>query len=629
MVRFLQPLLRGATALVCACALSACAANPGPPPVVDEEEAATVTGTPTTTRAATDVPERTTVSIGVDPLVGGLNPHLTANNQELVQQLTDLVLPSAFRNGVMDTDLLDSAEEVEAPRGVAQRVRYKISSAAQWSDGTPISAADFSYLWHGMVTTAGVQDPAGYRAISTIASSDGGRVVTVDFRERVANWQGLFHGLVPSHLFGDVAFDTVLQDDIPASAGRYLVATVDRARGVITLNRNDRYWGTDPARTDVIMLRSVRDAEQAINMLRSGQIGFADFTPEQTTLEALSLLPDVDAETVDTARQLRLHVALPEEARAQLAELIDARQVARLATGRTAPLDVPGQAADAPSSEAADTPDVAELVALGRPVRIGVDPSDTTAATAANILVDQLALHGVSAKVVADRMRTLAAESLPSGKVDAVLSWDTVDENPLRVASSYVCASDPVPAGTTSSAATSAAEPAGATSPDSPEPSATDTSAKDTAAAESTSEETATSLGDLWDEDETPETFPGELSGVCPPDAAVTRAAILRGETKPADAARALAEWQARSHVVIPLLGESRLLALGEGIVGPGTTVDAWRAGLATAPEWTPEDKDPAATSTAVREAARGADQDAGQDNDAEQGTNEEEGQKE
>ncbi|WP_258531149.1 hypothetical protein [Corynebacterium phoceense] len=116
MVRFLQPLLRGATALVCACALSACAANPGPPPVVDEEEAATVTGTPTTTRAATDVPERTTVSIGVDPLVGGLNPHLAANNQELVQQLTDLVLPSAFRNGVMDTDLLDSAEEVEAPR---------------------------------------------------------------------------------------------------------------------------------------------------------------------------------------------------------------------------------------------------------------------------------------------------------------------------------------------------------------------------------------------------------------------------------------------------------------------------------------------------------------------------------
>ena len=90
-----------------------------------------------------------------------------------------------------------------------------------------------------------------------------------------------------------------------------------------------------------------------------------------------------------------------------------------------------------------------------------------------------------------------------------------------------------------------------------------------------------------------------------------------------------MTEWQARSHVVIPLLAESRLLALGEGIVGPGTTVEAWRAGLATAPQWTPEDKDPAATSTADREAARGADNDADHDNDAAQGTNEDEGRKE
>ncbi len=37
----------------------------------------------------------------------------------------------------MDTDVLASAEEVQPPEGVAQRVVYKIASPAQWSDGTP------------------------------------------------------------------------------------------------------------------------------------------------------------------------------------------------------------------------------------------------------------------------------------------------------------------------------------------------------------------------------------------------------------------------------------------------------------------------------------------------------------
>ena len=236
-------------ALLLAASLSACAANPGPPPVEEAEPEPT----PTTSSAApttTEVPSRRDkiITVGVDPLPAGFNPHLQAHDSTFTRSLGSLVLPSAFRDGAMDTNLLESAGEVEpAPGTVVQTVRYVISPAAQWSDGTPITGADFRYLWQGMTSTAGVIDPAGYRAITDVRTSADGRTVDVDFATHVPDWRELFDHLLPAHVMqGEVArFSTGLDDDIPASGGRYSVQGVDRSRGVVTLHRNDRYWGED------------------------------------------------------------------------------------------------------------------------------------------------------------------------------------------------------------------------------------------------------------------------------------------------------------------------------------------------------------------------------------------------
>ena len=89
--------------ILAAAVLTACQANPGPPPVVDEDDrSATPTNSSTTTPPPEEAPEedtlpkRSTVAIGVDPLRGGLNPHLVANNSELVNQIAELVLPFKF-----------------------------------------------------------------------------------------------------------------------------------------------------------------------------------------------------------------------------------------------------------------------------------------------------------------------------------------------------------------------------------------------------------------------------------------------------------------------------------------------------------------------------------------------------
>lgn len=428
--------------------LAACVANPGPPPVV-EHSAETPSSSTTTTTTTTPPPaddnadeERSTVAIGVDPLSSGLNPHLRANNSELVHGIADLVLPSAFHGGQMDTDVLDSAAEVPAPDGVAQRVRFVISDAAQWSDGTPITGADFEYLWRSMVDTPDAVGASGYRAIKDVRTSKGGRIVTVDFDHYVTDWRILFTHLLPSHLVKDEDFSSVLAQGIPASAGAFLVDSVDRGRGVITLNRNDRFWGENPAKVDVVQLRFIRSSAQAVDMVRSGQIEAADLTPGETTVESLELIPDIDTHVVQRPRQLRLHMGEQlgdVEERRDLASLVDTEQLARLATGRSNHLE-PARGGKAVIGER-DLRALRERAEL-RPVRIAADPSDAVANAAAHTLADVLAQHDIAATVEEERLSTITSRLNPAGAVDAYFAWDDTFATSFSVGDDVVCALD-------------------------------------------------------------------------------------------------------------------------------------------------------------------------------------------
>ncbi|WP_239663254.1 ABC transporter family substrate-binding protein [Corynebacterium striatum] len=517
--------LSAATLIASMCVLTSCMANPGPPPVEEKPAAeSTETETPTPVEEEEST-ERETVAIGVDPLSSGLNPHLVANNNELVSQIAELVLPSAFHGEHMDTDILASAEEVQPPEGVAQRVVYKIASPAQWSDGTPISGSDFHYLWTQMTSTAGVSDAAAYYAIKEVNTSSAGRVVTVDFSERVADWHSLFAHLLPSHLLQDAEFTRALADGIPASAGRYSVAGVDRGRGVITLNRNDRFWGADPALVDVVQLRTVRNTGQAVDMLRSGQVGFVDFTPEQTSLENLSLLSNVNAGTVTRGRQLRLHLsarqsALPDERqRRALASLIETDQVARLAAGRASELR-PGQN---PVSGDVELAPLRERAGR-KPLRIAADPTNSEAMAAARTIVDVLEAQAISAEVVSERTQTITGTLLPRGEVDALVSWESLAVKPATMASHFLC------------------------------------------------EEAGMVFSDF--------------SGFCPENSEATVSEILSGRISPEEGLERVRKLNAEQVLYVPLMDEVRIHALGRGIVGPGQSIEDWDAGLVTAPTW-------------------------------------------
>ena len=505
-------------------ALSACTANPGPPPIVEEET--TTTSTPVPAPAA-----RSEVRVGVSPLRNGLNPHLAADENSTVHDIAELTLPSPFVRGpegewLLNSDVAESADFV--PDAERPTVRYQINPAAQWSDGSPLTGADFVYLWRGMVSTPGAVDPAAYRAISDIRVSGSGKTVDVVFAEPVEEWQFLFTHLLPSHLLDSGAndFATALARTIPASAGRYMVNSVDQAAGVIVLNRNDRFWGEGPAGIDILTLAAARSTDQVADRLRSGQYAFVDHVPGETSMDTYSLIPDTQVEMRKGPRELGVTMSVDSPvlgelaARQALSSLIDVPLISRIASGRTSTtgaLTSSAAAPAAPGGAAAAIPATKK-----RPLRIAADPRDREAMPAARAIVDVLNGHDIPAEAVATDMTDIA-KRLPSSEIDAVVGW-SLRTSPNAWASEIQCL------------------------------------AEDSVLA-------------------------GNLSGLCLPETEDLAADILSGTIGAKPASERVAGLLKKEAVWLPLLREEHIVALGTSLSSPAL-IDDPAARLTAAPTW-------------------------------------------
>lgn len=513
--------------------LSSCSAQPGPPPIVEEPTTTMETATTTTQPAA-----RTEANVGVQPLRNGLNPHLAADENSTVRDLAELTLPSAFGPDGINHDLLVSADvlpqesSAEAQSGTADApamtVRYVIAPSAQWSDGSPVTGADFVYLWRGMVSTPGAVDPAGYRAIRDIQVSGGGKTVDVVFDESVTTWPELFNYLLPSHLLDSRAADfaTALADTIPASAGRYMVNKVDRGAGIIALKRNDRFWAPGPANIDLLTLNFVRSTSLTADRLRSGQLAFVDHIPEETSWDAYSLIPGSQLKLVEGPRELGVTFSVnssilgAKDARRELASLIDVPLISRIAAGRERDL-----AAAAPTEPLEGEPDALRAaVAQSGTLRIAADPRDDQAMPAARALADLLVRSGINAEAVAiDTAET--ASRLRSGAIDAVVGW-SIDGGPGVWASKVQCAP------------------------------------------------------------QNEHFVSGNISGLCQPSTRSLADDILTGRIPAGQARGAVSDTLRREAVWVPLLSERRIMVLGDGVTGPAPQLENWGEGVAGAAQW-------------------------------------------
>jgi ABC-type transport system substrate-binding protein len=419
------------TALVAGAALVACA--PQPPPVAPRHSAV---------RSAAASPSVREVVFGVDQLFGGVNsgfnPHTLADLTPVSEAVAGLLLPSAFHQTptgqwMLDHTLLTSAEVTNTEPFT---VTYRIRRNAQWSDITPIAAEDFGYLAQQMRTQPGVVDSAGYQLIDQVVSGDGGKTAEVVFQRPYAGWRTLFHHLLPAHLLKDApgGWSKALDAGLPVSGGPFAMTSVDRSRGEIVLERNDRYWDT-PARVDRIRLRQGSEAA-LVEALRTGGAQGALFSRPNAITESLLRAADLGVTPTVVAQPVLVSVLLrptsrvlsDQRVRTAVAALLDRPSLIAtgVASGPAAALradsevlapSVPGYHATAPATgvPVAPDPDTARRLLTdagyirgpagwqraGQPLRLVVavaanrEPYGTLAAR----VTDQLRAAGIDAEL--------------------------------------------------------------------------------------------------------------------------------------------------------------------------------------------------------------------------------------
>lgn len=277
------------------------------------------------------------ISFGTTESPTGCNPHTPTGDTPGTRLVLGAVLPSPFVvNGAgvptANSELIESSELVSTK---PQTIVYTLNPKAVWSDGVPITAADFEYAWEQQrgdptVPADEVSSIAGYRDIASVTGSNGGQTVTVKFKTTFADWQMLFDNLLPAHIMEKVGWnpscDTV-SPLVDLSGGPFKIGSIGADR--ITLVQNPRWWGT-PANADSITVHIASSTAQLAQWMVSGYVQVAQ--PQNVTPDFLTQvtgLPDAQSEVDTSADLLQLDMSssldsdLPPDLRVAIALIIN------------------------------------------------------------------------------------------------------------------------------------------------------------------------------------------------------------------------------------------------------------------------------------------------------------------
>jgi len=406
------------------------------------------------------------LSVVIDTLDTGFNPHLRSDLGPDTDLLSALTLPSAY-DRTQDGSLRRNADLIRSVSVVSTApftLRYEIAPEAQWSDGVPIGAEDFRYLWRNASTFPGTVDSGGYRHIVDVRSGAGGKSVDVEFDGEYPQWRTLFSNLLPSHLMGDDvrSFARALVQGAAASGGPFAIDSVDLGIGQMVLARNDRYWGTPP-QAEQIVLRQAADQGtlgQAARTSSGALVSVADTETNRLVLDTVGGFHDgsaLDGDQLLLTWNTTASGTDDARVRAALGRLVDAATVGKIVSGvasephvSTFPLTSEVGAPPAADAAAASR----ELEALGyaknggtwskdgKPLEItlGVVAGGESTLIAASTVVDNLRSAGVDARVWELSDESLYSGALPYGLVNGVVTWAPASGDPLAEAENrYRC----------------------------------------------------------------------------------------------------------------------------------------------------------------------------------------------
>ncbi|PWI43918.1 ABC transporter family substrate-binding protein [Streptomyces sp. ICBB 8177] len=256
---------RRAAGAAAAAGVLAAAALAGCSPSSDADHVPAAVDVASASRGA--VKDGGTLRWAVDDIPGTLNTFQAAADQE-TSQIAAATLPSLFTvdgegRPQRDGDFLQSAKVTSTK---PQTVVYQLNPKAVWSNGRPLSAADFTAQWKALSGANAAfwsAHNAGYDRIASVRQGKDAHEVEVTFKEPMAAWQSLFTPLYPKEVTGTPdAFNDSARDSLKVSAGPFAVQSVDTSAGTATLARNPKWWG-DRAKLSHLVFKAVPTARRA------------------------------------------------------------------------------------------------------------------------------------------------------------------------------------------------------------------------------------------------------------------------------------------------------------------------------------------------------------------------------
>jgi peptide/nickel transport system substrate-binding protein len=148
-----------------------------------------------------------------------------------------------------------------------QTVEIKLNPKAVWSDGKPITEADYAAQWkalNGKTKAYQIASSTGYDQISSVTQGKGGKFdVIVKFATPFTDWKSLFSPLYPAAYNSDpTKFNKGYLNAIPVTAGPFANPQFDKSAKTVTVTPNPKWWGNKPL-LDKIVFRA--EAATALN----------------------------------------------------------------------------------------------------------------------------------------------------------------------------------------------------------------------------------------------------------------------------------------------------------------------------------------------------------------------------
>lgn len=190
-------------------------------------------------------------------------------------------------------------------------VTLDLNPKAVWGDGRQITADDWVASWRALSgRVPGVRAQASdWRRVADVRAGEGPLQVVLTFASVDPDWSWVLeHGPLPADGVKDAAAFNAswASPDSARWAGPFRIAHVDRMQGVVTLERNPRWWGARP-RLDSVIFRTIQP-EALPAAFSSNEFDLFDVGLSES---ALTLARSTDGVTVRanlraTARRLTL-----------------------------------------------------------------------------------------------------------------------------------------------------------------------------------------------------------------------------------------------------------------------------------------------------------------------------------